>query len=88
MSPQADARRGLARALAGMRAGQRLTPCQIHPADWWHGNDGERATAVAFCASCPIQRLCARAGTYERYGVWGGVDREAEPLTGGSEEAA
>ena len=48
----------------------------------------ERATAAAWCPGCPVLNLCREAGSRERWGVWGGIDRSStkpkNPTTGES----
>ena len=41
----------------------------------------DRATAAAWCPSCPALDACRAAGAHERHGVWGGRDLTPEPTS-------
>jgi DNA-binding NarL/FixJ family response regulator len=41
--------------------------------------DATKANLAAFyCRTCPLQRECAKLGESEEYGVWGGINAEAQ----------
>lgn len=71
----------LKRAVDERRAAGRGLPC----------DDDERFTAdspdkrrevVGICAEhCHLRALCSAAGRYEKWGIWGGIDRSAPPIT-------
>ena len=52
-------------------------PCRDRLALWTSETADERAQAVEACAHCwaPLLAACGVAGEFERFGVWGGVDR-------------
>jgi len=53
--------------------------CLDHDAELWFAAPGSVHEAIALCQTCPVIAECARFAdrTNARYGVWGGVDREA-----------
>ena len=68
-----DALRDLARHGQRPRCGDAETSHH-----WTSELAAERRQAAAWCAGCPILTECAAAAdeTRERWGVWGGLDRE------------
>lgn len=51
--------------------------CLQHDPELWFSKDpDERAEAISFCHTCPLQANCAQRALVqdEQYGVWGGVD--------------
>lgn len=46
---------------------------------WISEERADREQAVARCADCPVLALCRTAGRFERFGVWGGIDRSPRP---------
>lgn len=62
-------------------ANDATTPCQTHddPGLWLSDDEEEREAAAYLCTGCPVLRECFDAGRKERFGVWGGRDREPKP---------
>lgn len=58
-----------------------LTTLACQSAGWlgWADKASQRAQAAAQCAGCPLLQPCREAGetNRERFGVWGGVDRQS-----------
>jgi len=56
-----------------------IVPCGPDPEPWYADTPAGRAEAAAQCTGCPVITLCGAAadGARERWGVWGGVDRQA-----------
>ena len=65
-------------AVINAMRGGRLPVCEPDEA---HSDDRDERTRVAeeLCPICPIRIECRAAGTWERWGVWGGVDRTGAP---------
>lgn len=69
-----DARERLSAALVAMGDRDQAPACA--GGTWWISEAAEeRAAAAEACRGCPALEACARAGRYEPWGVWGGVDR-------------
>lgn len=56
--------------------------CRDHPADLWFPDDSDHDTrkqATQICHTCPVEDECLTAANTqrERYGVWGGLGRDA-----------
>jgi hypothetical protein len=72
-----EAHERLTRALINLAAAGLRTDCSdvaLHHL-WLSESQQERAVAVRLCRGCPVLRECAEVGRYERFGVFGGVDR-------------
>ena len=54
--------------------------CRGYPTDWWfpepHRPAFVSARARAICADCPVKSECGTYGAREKYGIWGGPNRE------------
>jgi hypothetical protein len=71
----------LTRALVTLASRGLRTHCsqlEIH-SRWLSDSQQEREVAAKLCRSCPVLRECAEVGRYERFGVFGGVDRTPRP---------
>ena len=81
----------LALALDQLEAGGRLTPCRADPEPFFSVRRVDREEAAAACLlGCPVLQLCARFADLngERWGVYGGVDREKRLTARTDEEPA
>lgn len=45
------------------------------------GDNGLYAKAMAVCKTCPVRTECADYGTYEKYGIWGGLNLKQRQAT-------
>jgi hypothetical protein len=82
LAPQArEAQARLTRALLDLASPGLRTHCsqpEIH--SWWlSDSQQEREVAAKLCRGCPVLRECAEVGRYERFGVFGGMDRTPRP---------
>ena len=74
-----EARARLQLALVGALATNTPPACVVDPDGGWTVLDLlSRQMAALACRGCPIELECADAGQYERYGTWGGQNRERE----------
>ena len=67
----------LSRALDRARSRGESWPCRDRD-DWMSDSTEVRTAAARECVSCPVLALCHAAAEEqaERWGVWGGLDRE------------
>src|SRR5687768_4347347 len=82
LSPEArQACERLTRALVNIAARGLRTHCsqpEIH--SWWlSDSQQEREVAARLCRGCPVLEPCREVGQYQRFGVWGSVDRTPRP---------
>jgi hypothetical protein len=71
----------LTRALITIAARGLRTHCsdvELHHL-WLSESQQERAVAARLCSGCPVFTPCGEVGQYERFGVFGGVDRTPRP---------
>lgn len=86
MSP-AEAHGRLQFALAKAVTDRSHVPCTGRDGHLFTSDDAEeRATAAELCDGCPVLTECALAAesTDERWHVWAGVDRGANPTRKGA----
>ena len=69
----ARAHRRLADALLSLPE-RDVLPCRLDDR-FISENAAERAEAADLCLDCPVFAACQAAGAFEKFGVWGGVDR-------------
>lgn len=68
----------LSRALDRARSRGESWPCRGR-GEWMSDSTEVRTSAARWCVACPVLALCHAAAEEagERWGVWGGVDRES-----------
>ena len=73
----------LSAAVQALVLDHQIVPCGPNPDPWYGDTPAERAEAAELCSGCAVLHLCAAAAAEagERWGVWGGVDRQHR-LTG------
>ena len=77
MKAASEARARLRLALITVLENNAPPACVVDPDGGWTATDRlSRQLAALACCGCPIELDCADAGQYERYGVWGGRNRE------------
>lgn len=71
---------------------QDLAACRGYDQDWWFRpgvadrpgdppqSDPYEEAARCVCASCPVRETCLTFGLKEKWGIWGGMDREERRL--------
>lgn len=71
----------LATAVQTLVLDHQIIPCGPDPAPWYGDSAVERAEAAELCTGCSVLDLCAVAADEagERWGVWGGADRQPRP---------
>jgi WhiB family redox-sensing transcriptional regulator len=71
----------LSEAVQALVLDHQIVPCGPDPAPWYGDTPAERAEAAKRCRWCTVLALCAAAAdeNREKWGVWGGVDRQHRP---------
>jgi len=75
----------LTTAVQALVLDHRVIPCGPDPEPWFAVTPDERAEAAERCGGCAVLDLCSAAAdeNREKWGVWGGVDRQYRPTGNG-----
>jgi len=70
----------LSAAVQALVLDHQIIPCGLDPGPWFGDSPDERAEAAERCSGCAVLDLCAAAAdeNREKWGVWGGVDRQPQ----------
>jgi len=75
----------LSAAVQALVLDHKIVPCGLDPGPWYGDTPAERAEAAQRCIGCPVLNVCASAADEagERWGVWGGRDRQVRSQQAG-----